>query len=108
MSCLKAAEIVAGVVRRSRHRRCGDEQESLGACGLGKAFELLRRNIASDSSMFPRRLQVLADRQKVDARRSEVVHDLEDFFAGFSKADHDPRLRESLRVDFLGSLQEPE
>ena len=58
--------------------------------------------------MFSRRLQILADRQEVDARRPEIVHDLEDFFAGFSQADHHPRLRESLRVDFLGSLQEPE
>src|SRR5271168_1465475 len=96
------------MIGRPRQGGCRNEQKSLGSRGLCETVELFRRDVAGNLGMFPRRLQILADRQEVNVGGAKVVHDLEDLFALLSKAHHDSRLRKDLRIYFLGLLQKPE
>ena len=63
-------------------------------------------HIALHWRVFSRRLQVLTDGQKIDVRRPEIVHHLQDFLACLTKTDHDAGLCEDPLIDFLGALQE--
>ena len=44
---------------------------------------------AVNRGMLAGRLQVLPDRQEVDACRPHIVHDLHHLFLGLAKADHE-------------------
>ena len=48
----------------------------------------------------------MTDGQKIDVRRPEIVHHLQDFLARLTKTDHDAGLCEDPLIDFLGALQE--
>ena len=58
--------------------------------------------------MFTGRLQVLSDREEIDIRDAQVVHELEDLFALLAKSDHDAGFREDRRIELFDPLEQPQ
>ena len=64
---------------------------------------------AVDRRVLRRGLQVLADRDDVDAVRAQVAHRLDDLVVRLAEADDDPRLRQHRVVgELLRPPQQPE
>ena len=58
--------------------------------------------------MLAGRLQILPDREEIDLGRAQVVHHLQHLVPLFAQPDHDARLGEDGRIDFLDPLQQPD
>src|SRR5262245_60104929 len=74
---LEPREIGTSAMRRSGQRACRSEQEALRQSYLLQRFELVGRHEALDFGVLARWLQVLADGNKIDLGRAQVVHDLQ-------------------------------
>src|SRR3546814_1521098 len=68
--------------------------------------DLLRRDEAVDHVVLGRRLQVLADGEKVDVGRAQVVHHLQHLALALAEADHDAGLGEQRGVEALHRSEE--
>src|SRR5690606_34828450 len=86
--CTQSREILARMMRGPGKRGCRYQEEPLGIGAGLVGFELLRRHEGRDWVMLAGGLEILADGHEVDARRAQIVHDLEDLGAGFAKAHH--------------------
>ncbi len=58
--------------------------------------------------MLAGRLQILADGQKVDVGRTQIVHHLQYFVAFLAEPDHDAGFGEDGGIDLLDTLQQPD
>jgi hypothetical protein len=58
--------------------------------------------------VLARRLQILADGEKIDIRRAQIVHHLQHFIPLFAEPEHDAGFGEDRGIEFLHLLQEPD
>src|SRR5256714_4592493 len=102
------ALLVRAVARaHERPREHGAEAERLAL--LAEPAELVRVHPAVDRRVLRARLQVLADRDDVDAVFTEVAHRLDDLVVRLAEADDDPRLRQDGIVgELLRAPEQPE
>ena len=102
----KLFEIFAGVMRRAGQRARRNQEETLGRRHGGERLELFRGDEALYRVVLLGRRQVLADGQEVDIGLAQVVHQLQDFVPLLAEPDHDARLGEHGRIEFLYPLQQ--
>ena len=81
-------------------------QESFGKGDRLVGLELVERNEAHHRVMPAGRLEILADGEKIDLRRAQVVHHLEHFVSFLAEPDHDAGLGEHVRVALLDLLEQ--
>ena len=105
---LQAREVLAGVMRGARERRGRHHQEALGVSNGLQRLEFVRRNEPHHLVMLAGRLQILPDGEEIHIGRAQVVHHLQHFVALLAQAQHDPRLGEHRRIEFLHPLQQPQ
>src|SRR5205814_1984286 len=98
----------ARVMGRAGERARRHHQKTLRISDRLKGLELIGCDEALYRRVLAGWLQILADRDEIYARRAHIVHDLEYFIALLAETDHDPRLGEHLRVDFLDGLEQPQ
>src|SRR5204862_2066614 len=86
-SCvLLLVRAIARAHERPREHRAESERLAL----LAEPAELVRMDPAVDRRMLRARLEVLADRDDVDAVGAQVAHRLDDLVVRLAEADDDP------------------
>lgn len=72
------------------HRAAGNVLESFLLGDALEFVESLGRNVLCDWKMTFGWLQILAHRENIAVRRSEVIHRCQDFSFRLSESQHDP------------------
>src|SRR5215208_4065878 len=100
--------LVRAIARpNERSREDGAEAERLAL--LAEPAELVRVHPAVNLRVLGARLEVLADRDDVDAVRAQVAQRLDDLIIRLPQPDDDPRLRQHRIVRVLfGAPEQPE
>ena len=99
-------EIRVRMVRTAGERCGGDEGEALGAGKRSEFGEFVRRQEAIDGRVLGRRLEVLADGEKVHIGDPQIVHHLGDFGPRFAKADHQAGFGEDAGIQRLHVVEQ--
>jgi hypothetical protein len=84
--------LLVGAVARADERAREDRAEAELLALLAEPAELVRVHPAVDLGVLRRRLEVLADRDDVDAVRAQVAHRLDHLVVRLAEADDDPAL----------------
>src|ERR671936_1866311 len=101
--------LLVRAVARADERPREDRAEAERLALLPEPAELVRVHPAVDRRVLRRRLQVLADRDNVDAVLAQVAHRLDDLLVRLPQADDDPGLRQDGIVgELLRAAEEPE
>src|SRR5207253_10516698 len=96
-------------VARANQRPREDRAEAESLALLAEPAELVRVHPAVDLGVLSARLEVLADRDDVDAVRAQVAHRLDHLFVRLAEADDDPGLRQDGVVrELLRAREQPE
>src|SRR5579883_1823482 len=101
----QAEEIVAGMIGGAGQGRGRNEKETLA---LGQALqrcEFLRGDEALDRRVLGGRLQILPDREEIDAGGAQIIHNLLNLLALLPQADHQPGFGEERWVERLHPVE---
>src|SRR2546421_7303619 len=90
---LGGVALLVGPVARADERAGEDRAEAHRLALLAEPAELVGVHPAVDRRVLRRRLEVLADRDHVDAVRAQVAERLDDLVVRLPQADDDPALR---------------
>src|SRR5215212_3296905 len=105
---LSGVALLIGSVARAHERTGEDRAEAERLALLAQPAELVGMNPAVDGGVLRAGLQVLADRDDVDAVGAEVAHRLDDLLVGLAETDDEPGLRQHAVVrELLGAAEEP-
>src|SRR5262245_25116901 len=101
--------LLVGAVRAPHQRAGEDGAEAEGFALLAEPAELVRVHPAVDRRVLRTRLEVLPDRDDIDAVLPQVAHRLHDLVVRLAEADDDPGLRQHRVVgELLRPLEQPE
>src|SRR5215467_15082009 len=105
---LETGEVLGGVIRGPRQRARRNEQKAPRLARRAQRPELLRRHEALNRGMLAGRLEILADREEVDAGRAQVIHQREHLGFRLAETDHDAGLGEYALVELFRPQQQPQ
>src|SRR5262249_54048731 len=86
--------LLVGAVARTDEGACKHRAEAHRLALLAEPVELVGVHPAVDRDVLRARLQVLADRDDVDAHRAQVAHRLDDLVVVLAEPDDDAALRQ--------------
>src|SRR2546430_8443871 len=108
-ACFGRVPLLVGAVARADERSREDRAESERLALLAEPTELVRMHPAVDPGVLCARLQVLADRDDVDAVFAEVAQRFDDLVVRLPQPDDDPGLRQHGVVgELLRAYEQPE
>ena len=94
---------LAGVVARSHERAAGHLAEAQPAGEHAKFVELLRWHVPLHRERVGRGLEILAEREVVDAVVKELGKHLQEFVAGLAEAEHQAAFGPDIGHESFGS-----
>src|SRR5207237_6607884 len=94
-ACLGGVALLVGPVARANERPGEDRTEAERLAPLAEPAELVRVHPAVDPGVLRARLEVLPDRDDVDAVPAQVAHRVDHLVVRLAQADDDPGLRQA-------------